>query len=94
MTAKKMNGIIRVVKAPPRLPHPPAVALAKPTIGLENMTLTHAWHETKEARPMPMPIRHSRKPVASLTNIMARMGGVVRRRRSDMLFRAPITSAR
>ena len=36
-----MKTIVRLVMPPPRLPQPPAVALARPTIFLENCCVHH-----------------------------------------------------
>mmetsp|Transcript_835 Transcript_835/g.1375 ORF Transcript_835/g.1375 Transcript_835/m.1375 type:complete len:210 (+) Transcript_835:1541-2170(+) len=93
LMAAKSSGITKLVKPPPRLPQPPAVAFARPTIFLENMTDTQAWHATKDARPMPIKERQTMKPIASVTYIIASRGGIVIRSRIESPFRAPHVSA-
>ena len=45
----KMKTIVRLVMPPPRLPQPPAVALASPTIFFENCCVHHTCRE-RDAR--------------------------------------------
>jgi hypothetical protein len=70
------------VTPPPRLPQPPEVALAMPTILGVNMTDDQNWHATKVARPKPMKKRHSRKPSGVSTVAMANTAGAVPSMRS------------
>ena len=80
------------VTPPPRLPHPPAVAFATPTIRFENIWVHQTWQATKEASPMPMTNRHAMNPAAFVTNIMPKMAGAVMRRTNARPLRAPILS--
>jgi len=88
----KMKTMTKLVMPPPRLPHPPAVALARPTIFFENCCVHHTWHATNEARPHPMKRRHAMKPAALLMNIMPTMKGHVMKRTKARPLRAPMTS--
>ena len=82
----------RFVMPPPRLPQPPEVALAVPTMEGANCWVHQTWHATNEARPTPMMARHAMKPDAFVTNIMGTKPRTQKRRRKTKPFRAPILS--
>ena len=77
---------------PPRLPQPPEVALAVPTMEGENCWVHQTWHATNEARPTPMMARHAMKPAAFVTNIMGTRPKTQKSRMNAKPLRAPILS--
>mmetsp|Transcript_31770 Transcript_31770/g.69502 ORF Transcript_31770/g.69502 Transcript_31770/m.69502 type:complete len:217 (-) Transcript_31770:673-1323(-) len=89
---KKMNGMIKLTTPPPRLPHPPTVDFASPTMFDENISETHDCEATNDARPMPIKQRQMMKPAAVWTKIIAISGGVVSSKMRHMLRRGPIRS--
>lgn len=57
-----------VAKSIPKLPHPPARALALPTRTAVNITDVQYWQATNEERLKPMMQRQTIKDVEELTN--------------------------
>eukprot|EP00951_Prasinocladus_malaysianus_P003356 scaffold23739_cov41-Prasinocladus_malaysianus.AAC.2 len=62
LIAVKMRGISSCVTPPPRLPHPPAVALARPTIFGVNIMEHQNWVATKVDRLSPTNSRPMMNP--------------------------------
>eukprot|EP00965_Chrysotila_dentata_P254857 6212017-Pleurochrysis_carterae.AAC.1 len=84
-----MYGITRLVIPPPKLPQPPAVALAAPTIDLLKSCEHQTWQVTKLARPRPMMKRQMMKPLADWVKAMPMMPGTASMRMPKKARRAP-----
>jgi hypothetical protein len=63
-------GITKLVTPPPRLPQPPARALAEPTRGAVKSTDVQNWQGTNELNENPMMHLHTMKDAEELTRDM------------------------
>merc|ERR1711920_617747 len=64
------NGMRVCVRPPPRLPHPPAVALAVPTTLLLNMIEFQNWFTTKVEPRQDTKKRAIIRPVPPVTSVL------------------------
>mmetsp|Transcript_33849 Transcript_33849/g.74035 ORF Transcript_33849/g.74035 Transcript_33849/m.74035 type:complete len:242 (-) Transcript_33849:126-851(-) len=85
-------GMRNCVTPPPRLPQPPAVALAIPTILGLNITEDQNWQATKVARPQPMKKREMRNPMGVVTVAIPKTAGATPSIRNAYPQRGPNVS--
>ena len=85
-------GVTICVTPPPRLPQPPVMALAPPTMRGVNMDELQYCVETNEASEKPMSRRHARKWPYLVTHVMAKHGSAVSSISTPYALRGPMVS--
>mmetsp|Transcript_62035 Transcript_62035/g.102993 ORF Transcript_62035/g.102993 Transcript_62035/m.102993 type:complete len:433 (-) Transcript_62035:55-1353(-) len=89
---KKIRGMKACTKPPPRLPQPPAMALAVPTTLPLNRAMVQNWHGTNVAPARPTNNRSMISPVESCTTAPRATGMDVASRTKDIQRLGPSLS--